>query len=67
MEKFGSSVSVLELSHGGSNTGATDISTLGYYTLSIGTVIGVQKNRSACNFKFKLRYGLLKVDIRLLV
>jgi len=37
MEKFGSRVSTLELSHGGSNTGATNISTLGYYSLSIGT------------------------------
>ena len=27
----------MELSHGGSNTGATDIGTLVYYTLSIGT------------------------------
>lgn len=37
MKKFGSRLSTLELSYGGVNTSATDISTLGYYSLSIGT------------------------------
>jgi hypothetical protein len=71
MEKFGSRVSTLELSHGGSNTGATDIRVCKYFGIlhlvEWYTVTGVQKNRSACSFKVKLRYCLLNVDISLLV